>query len=259
MERKTKIIATLGPATHTEEVLSKMVPFLDMVRLNFSWGTHEDMADLIERVRKVSEVSGKKISIIQDLSGPRKQDAGGHHFADGVTEVITEKDLDDLSFGISHDVDYVALSYVGSADDITKLRDHMERLGKIIPIIAKIERKEAVEDIDEIIEKSDAIMIARGDLGQAYPIEEVPFIENKILKLCVSKNKFVIVATEMMLSMVEKDRPTRAEVTDVTFAVSNGASAVMLSEETTEGHHPLEVVEEMDKIIRNAESHSEVL
>ncbi len=259
MERKTKIIATLGPATHTEELLFQMVPFLDMVRLNFSWGTHKDMGEFVSRVRKASKDSGKKISIIQDLSGPRKQDSNGHHFIDGVTEVITEKDLNDLAFGISYEVDYVALSYVGNANDVNKLRGHMERLGKIIPIIAKIERKEAVENIDEIIESADAIMIARGDLGQAYPIEEVPFIENKILKLCVSKNKFVIVATEMMLSMVENDRPTRAEVTDVAFAVSNGASAVMLSEETTEGRHPLETVEEMDKIIRNAEAHSEVL
>lgn len=259
MERKTKIIATLGPATHTEEILLKMSPFLDMVRLNFSWGTHEEMERLILMVRKVSEISGKKISIIQDLSGPRKQYVGGHHFNEGATEVITEKDLYDLAFGVVQDVDYVALSYVGNANDVTKLREHMEQLGKVIPIIAKIERKEAVENIEEIIETADAVMIARGDLGQSEPLEEVPFIEKKILELCVSKHRFVIVATEMMLSMTEKDRPTRAEVTDVTFAVSNGANAVMLSEETTEGKHPFETVEEMDKIIRNVEGHSEVL
>lgn len=255
MERTTNIIATLGPATHTEEIISQMIPYIDMVRLNFSWGTHEDMDTLIQMVRRASDAHGKKISIIQDLSGPRKQETEGHHFNDGVEEVITEKDLTDLSFGISHEVDYVALSYVGSSADVLKLREHMQRLGKQIPIIAKIERQEAVLDIENIIEVTDAVMIARGDLGQAFPIEEIPFIERRILVSCKRKNKFVIVATEMLLSMVKKERPTRAEVTDVAFAVTGGASAVMLSEETAQGDHPLKVVEVLDRIVRYSEAH----
>ena len=122
-------------------------------------------------------------------------------------------------------------------------------------MIAKIERKIAVENIESIIDESDAIMIARGDLGLAYPIEEIPFLERRILSSCMKKNKFVIVATEMLLSMVKSDRPTRAEVTDVAFAVTGGASAVMLSEETAQGEFPVETVNILDRIIRNAEVH----
>ncbi|MFA5132202.1 MAG: pyruvate kinase [Candidatus Paceibacterota bacterium] len=254
-ERKTKIIATLGPATRAEEVLVAMLPHLDMVRLNFSWGTHDDMEHYIETVRRISVEHGKTISIIQDLSGPRTQEEGGHHFNGDRESVLTEKDLDDLTFGVAHAVDYIALSYVGKAEDVTLLRSHIEKLGAHIPIIAKIERVEAVEDIEAIIDAADAVMIARGDLGQAFPIEEVPFLERRILSSCIKKNKFVIVATEMLLSMVHAKRPTRAEVTDVAFAVTGGASAVMLSEETTEGEHPIETVEMMDRIISNAEAH----
>lgn len=145
--RKTKIVATLGPASHTQEVLNKMAEYIDVARLNFSWGTHSDMAELITLVRKASEITGRKIEIIQDLSGPRKQEIEGHHFTEGAQEVITEKDLADLAFGLEQNVDYVAMSYVGEASDITKLRTHMETLGKVVPIIAKIERQEAVNDI----------------------------------------------------------------------------------------------------------------
>lgn len=226
-----------------------------MVRLNFSWGTHEEMGEIISLVREVSKEIGKNILVIQDLSGPRTQEKEGHHFTDGAVEVITEKDLNDLVFGVSKEVDYIAMSYVGNVDDIKDLRSHMTILGASIPVIAKIERKIAVENIESIIDEADAIMIARGDLGIAYPIEEIPFLERKILSSCNKKNKFVIVATEMLLSMVKKDRPTRAEVTDVAFAVTGGASAVMLSEETTQGEYPVETVKILDRIIRNAETH----
>ncbi|HCC06188.1 TPA: hypothetical protein DEP94_02440 [Candidatus Nomurabacteria bacterium] len=255
MERKTNIIATIGPATNKKEILLQILPLIDMVRLNFSWGTHEEMSEIISLVREVSEKIGKKILIIQDLSGPRTQEKDGHHFTDGATEVLTEKDLNDLVFGVSKNVDYVAMSYVGKVDDIKDLRNHMTILGANIPVIAKIERKIAVENIETIIDESDAIMIARGDLGLAFPIEEIPFLERRILSACNKKNKYVIVATEMLLSMVKKDRPTRAEVTDVAFAVTGGASAVMLSEETTEGDYPVETVKILDRIIRNAEAH----
>ena len=255
MERKTNIIATLGPATNNKETLLKMAPFIDMVRLNFSWGTHESMGELISLVREVSQITGKTIKIIQDLSGPRTQEKDGHHFTDGSIEILTEKDLNDLVFGVSKKVDYIAMSYVGGVEDIKNLRSHLELLGANIPVIAKIERKIAVENIESIIDESDAIMIARGDLGLAYPIEEIPFLERRILSSCMKKNKFVIVATEMLLSMVKSDRPTRAEVTDVAFAVTGGASAVMLSEETAQGEFPVETVNILDRIIRNAEVH----
>ncbi|MFA6608610.1 MAG: pyruvate kinase [Candidatus Paceibacterota bacterium] len=255
MERKTKIIATLGPSSGTEEVFSKIASYVDMVRLNFSWGTHEEMKNLIEMVRKVSDEQGRKILIIQDLSGPRKQEANGHHMDTGAQGVITEKDLIDLEFGVKNSVDYVAMSYVGNSSDVIALRDHMEKFGNKIPVIAKIERKEAVDNIEDIINVSDAIMIARGDLGKALPIEEIPLVEKNILSLCINKNKFVIVATEMLLSMVKEDRPTRAEVTDVEFAVTSGASAVMLSEETATGEHPLESVMALDKIVRYSDEH----
>ena len=253
MKRKTHIIATIGPKSETEEVFSKMIPYVDSVRLNFSWGTHQEMENKINLIRKVSKESGKNISIIQDLSGPRVQVGENHHFDNSKKSVITEKDIDDLSFGIKHKVDYVALSFVGSANDIKELRLQMESLGALIPVIAKVERREAVDNIEEIIEVTDAIMIARGDLGEDFPIEEIPFIEHKILSLCNKKERFVIVATEMLLSMVKNNRPTRAEVTDVAYAVTGGANAVMLSEETAEGNDPVNVVEVLDRIVCYAE------
>lgn len=255
MKRKTQIIATLGPASSTEVVFSKMIPFTDGIRLNFSWGTHEEMEKLIVMVRKVSEREGKRITIIQDLSGPREQTNAGHHFKNGVENVLTEKDIKDLDFGIKHDVDYVALSYVGNAGDITLLREYMEKKNVHISIIAKIERREAIDNIKEIIDVCDRIMIARGDLGEVFPIEEIPFLERRILSLCKKKSRFAIVATEMLLSMVKESRPTRAEVTDVAYAVSGGADAVMLSEETATGINPPKVVEVMAKIVSFAEEH----
>lgn len=255
MQRKTQIIATIGPASRNEETLLKMIPFVDSFRLNFSWGDHVEMGENIDMIRSASSKCGKPVSIIQDLSGPRVQTKEGHHFKDGVQSAITEKDLKDLAYGIERKVDYVALSYVGGADDITKLRLEMNRLGRLIPVIAKIERREAVDHIEEIIDTADAIMIARGDLGEAYPIEEIPFLEHRILSLCNKKGRFVIVATEMLLSMVESDRPTRAEVTDVAYAVTGGTSAVMLSNETAQGVNPANAVEVLDRIVRYAEEH----
>jgi pyruvate kinase len=179
--------------------------------------------------------------------------AHGHKINEESKEVITEKDLYDLAFGLDHAVEYVAMSYVASAKDIHTLREHMVKRGAVTPIIAKIERKEALDNLEEICEASDGIMIARGDLGLALPIEEVPFIERKILKLCNQKGKFVIVATEMLLSMVESPTPTRAEVNDVATAVELGANAVMLSEETARGKYPIEAVTMMKKIVTFAE------
>lgn len=258
MQCTTKIIATIGPATSTKEVLSGILDAgADIVRLNFSWGTHENMLELIEFVRELAVEKGRDVPILQDLSGPRLVLEHGHKINDSLQEVITEKDKKDLLFGLGHAVEYVALSYVSSAKDIHLLREMMVQEGMVTPIIAKIERKEALDDIDAICDAADGVMIARGDLGLAFPFEEVPFIERKILDLCNRKDKFVIVATEMLLSMTESLTPTRAEVNDVATAIELGASAVMLSEETARGKHPIETVIAMKKIVSFAEEQKE--
>ena len=256
MPSKAQIVATIGPATKGREIIKEIITHgVDAVRLNFSWGTHEEHAEYIKNVREDAQEVGKKIPIIQDLSGPRVQEAKGHEFNQEAVEVITEKDLADLKFGIEQNVDYVAMSFVGNANDILKLREKMKSFGKVIPIIAKIERKVALENLDEIIKVTDAVMVARGDLGNEVPLEEIPFIEKDIIAKCKIAGKPVIVATQMMLSMMENPLPTRAEVTDVAYAIINGADAVMLSEESASGKHPLEAVEMMEKGIIEAEKH----
>ena len=249
-------MATIGPATKEREVIKEIITHgVDAVRLNFSWGTYEDHASYIKNVRDDAAEAGRKIPIIQDLSGPRVQEEHGHEFRAGAIEVITEKDLADLKFGILQNVDYVAMSFVGEANDILKLREHMKELGKVIPIIAKIERKVALENIDDIIKVSNAIMVARGDLGNEIPLEQIPFVEKEIIEKCKAVGKPVIVATQMLLSMTENSLPTRAEVTDVAYAIISGADAVMLSEESASGKHPLEAVEMMERGILEAEKH----
>ncbi len=258
MNSKAQIVATIGPATKDKEIIKEMIQHnMDVVRLNFSWGTYEEHANYIKNVREAATEAGKKIPIIQDLSGPRVQEKTGHEFKDGAVEIITEKDLADLRFGIEQNVDYVAMSFVGEAEDIVKLRAKMQEFGKVISIIAKIERKVALDNIDKIIKVADAVMIARGDLGNEVPLEQIPFIEKEIIEKCKKAGKPVIVATQMMLSMTENPLPTRAEVTDITYAIINGADAVMLSEESASGKYPLEAVEIMEKSILEAEKHLE--
>jgi len=256
MVSKAQIIATIGPASKDKEIIKEMILHqADAFRLNFSWGTHADHAGYIKSIREEAGIVGRKIPIIQDLSGPRIQEKVGHEFNQEAQEVITEKDLADLKFGLEQGVDYIAMSFVGDANDILKLREDMKNLGKIVPIIAKIERKVAVDNIDEIIKVADAIMVARGDLGNEIPLEQIPFVEKDIIVKCKTAGKPVIVATQMMLSMTENILPTRAEVTDVAYAIINGADAVMLSEESASGKHPLEAVEMMEKGIIEAEKH----
>lgn len=250
MNKNIKIIATLGPATSTKETLSALVDAgADIARLNFSWGTRESMQSLIDLVRDIEKEKGISLPIMQDLSGPRMVLEHGHTLDVTNGKVITDKDKEDLIFGLDNSVAYVALSFVSNASDIRDLREMMVAHGQVTPIIAKIERKEALGNIEEIIDAADGIMIARGDLGTAVPLEELPFIEKKIISLCNEKGKFVIVATQMMLSMREESVPTRAEVTDVAAAVVFGTDAVMLSEETSTGKYPVETVREMRKIV----------
>ncbi len=253
---KAQIVATIGLASKEKAMIKEMIlNGMDIMRLNFSWGTYEEHGNYIKNVREIEAEVGRPIKIIQDLSGPRMQHEEGHEYDQSSVELITPKDLKDLAFGIESGVDYVAMSYVGNKDDVLKLRAEMEKLGKVLPIIAKIERKIAYENIHEIIEHASGIMIARGDLGNEVPLEQIPFIEKDIITKCKQANKPVIVATQMMLSMTKSPIPTRAEVTDVAYAIGCGADAVMLSEESASGQYPVEAVTMMNKIILESEKY----
>ena len=173
---------------------------------------------------------------------------------------LTEKDKEDLLFGLGQDIDYVALSFVRTARDIVTLREFITEHGKQgtrIPIIAKIEKPEAIKNIDAIIEETDAVMVARGDLGVELPAEEVPLLQKMIVRKCNQAGKPVIIATQMLESMVSSSTPTRAEANDVANAVLDGTDAVMLSAETSIGKYPIQAVEVMDRIIRGTEEHAE--
>jgi pyruvate kinase len=172
------------------------------------------------------------------------------------TPAITDKDRKDLLFGIENDVDYVAVSFVRKAQDILDVKELIGASHKDIPIpiVAKIEKHEAVDNLDEIIAVSDGIMVARGDLGVEIPLEDVPLIQKRIIKAANAQGKFVITATQMLRSMVDAPRPTRAEAADVANAVLDGTDAVMLSEETASGNYPIEAIRFMDRICRTAET-----
>lgn len=166
---------------------------------------------------------------------------------------LTEKDLEDLDFIIDHQLDWVALSFVRSAKDLERLRRRLVEKKSKTKIIAKIEKPEALENLRDIIVESDAVMIARGDLGVELPVEKVPLLQKQIIRMCLHRAKPVIVATQMMESMIEFNKPNRSEITDVANAVIEGTDAVMLSGETATGHHPTLVVETMRKIILEVE------
>jgi len=253
---QAQIIATIGPASRSVSTISKMIARqMDVARLNFSHGTYEDHAQYIARIRTAAKKAGRRIPIIQDLSGPRIQKKSGHHLSKKFTSVVTQKDVRDLQFGIAHHIDYVAMSYVGTASDVLQLRAFMKKNGGVKPIIAKIERRAAVKNLLAIIKAAEAIMIGRGDLANEIPLAEIPFLEKEIITSCKKLRKPVITATQMMLSMVENPTPTRAEVTDVAFAIVNGSDCVMLSEETAIGKYPVETVSMMEKIVSAAEKH----
>lgn len=171
------------------------------------------------------------------------------------TASVTEKDFRDLEFALRYRVDYVALSFVRSADDVINLRNLMKEKNILRPIIAKIEKKEACENIDEIIDEADGIMVARGDLGVEIPAQEVPILQKLIIKKCNARGKLVITATQMLDSMIHNPIPTRAEASDVANAVLDGTDVVMLSGETSVGKFPLNSVHMMDEIIKNAGPH----
>ena len=258
---RSQIVATIGPKSGTKDVLREMVRHhMDVMRLNLSWGTHEEHAAYIEALRAVATEMGAHIPVIFDLAGPRKQTTTGHQFDASQYKpekgLLTAKDTEDIRFGLSKSVEYICVSYVGRKEDIEEAKGKIAEFGGTAKVIAKIERKCAVERADEIIAAADAVMIGRGDLGLEVPLEQIPFIEREIIGKCNRAGKPVITATQMLLSMVENPEPTRAEVTDVAYAIELGSDAVMLSEETARGAYPIEAVIEMEKIVLAAEAHA---
>ncbi len=264
MPSRTQIVCTIGPASQEPAILDALIAHgMDVARLNFSHGSYENHELLIANIRDAAKRAGKIIPIIQDLSGPRVQEGGEHHLDPKATEVITEKDLKDLDFGLSQHVEYVCQSFVGSGDDIRRLRSEIATRYSLLAtrdatpprVMAKVERKEALENIEDIVAASDAVMLGRGDLSKSIPIEQVPFAEAMVVHHCKEQNKPVIVATEMLKSMVEYPEPTCAEVTDIAYAIILGANAVMLSEETARGKYPVEAVTVMEKVSLEAEKY----
>jgi pyruvate kinase len=332
---RTKIIATVGPACDTYEKLLELVKAgVNVFRINFSHGTHEDKAKIIEHIRNINKSEPYNLAIIGDLQGPKlrvgeiengeieikpgdvliftNEKVEGNEkrifvsypnlyddvsvgdiilIDDGKLEVkvtsilknndvevkvvmggilssnkginlpdtkislpaLTEKDLTDLEFIIDQKLEWVALSFVRSMKDIIVLRKKLEEKKSKTKIIAKIEKPEALDNLRDIIVESDAIMIARGDLGVELPVEKVPLLQKQIIRKCLHRAKPVIVATQMMESMIERNKPNRSEITDVANAVLEGTDAVMLSGETAIGQHPTLVVETMRKIIMEVE------
>ncbi|MCU0419676.1 MAG: pyruvate kinase [Cyclobacteriaceae bacterium] len=335
---KTKIVATVGPASNAKEMLRALVKEgVDVFRLNFSHGSHADHLKVIEHVREINREMGTRVALLQDLQGPKirinemqpgveivrgqeltittREVLGNQELVstsyeglpkdvkvgdmvlidDGKIELkvkevrdidvictvvyggplksrkginlpftkvsapsLTEKDHEDLLFGLKHQVDWVALSFVRKAKDIEFLRNIINEYKSNTRIVAKIEKPEALENIDSIIAATDAVMVARGDLGVEIWMEEVPMVQKMLVAKCNQAAKPVIVATQMMESMIENPRPTRAETNDVANAVMDGADALMLSAETAAGKYPLEVIRSMVRTIGSVEKQADI-
>lgn len=251
-----QIVATIGPACKDSSTIQAMVQAgMSIARLNFSWGTHDEHRAFVSSVRAAAQTQGVRVPIIQDVSGPRIQQGGSHTFASDIT-VITEKDIADIQALAEFQLEYIAQSFVKDAADVAMLRSILKEAGSTSKIIAKIERKEALDNLDEIIQSADGIMIARGDLGDAIPFETLPFIKKDILKRCNAAQKPVIVATEMLTSMIDGTKPSRADVSDIATAVVDGANATMLSNETAAGSHPVAAVAVMRTVVNEAQKHA---
>ncbi len=332
--RRTKIVATIGPASSTPELLGALVEAgMDGARLNFSHGTHETHAERARLVREVQKEAGRPLALIADLQGPKlrigdlpetvllaKGDeivvapeekarpgdlpvspavigdvlAPGNDVLidDGLVRLrvervdsgralctvvvggpvsshkgvnlpgvplpipaLTRKDLADLDVALELGVDYVALSFVRSASDVRDLRYRIEEAGSTAQVIAKIEKADAVQALDEILAESNAVMVARGDLGVEIGPTSVPLLQKRIISKALERGKPVITATQMLESMIVHAEPTRAEASDVANAILDGTSAVMLSGETAMGEYPIEAVAFMDRIAREVEPH----
>lgn len=256
MNSKAQIIATVGPSSATIPVLSQMIEHnMDVARLNLAWGDLGVHKQYIDEIREAEKMSGRKILILLDLPGPRIQNTDGHTYNTDVHFALTNEDRDYIRFGVENKVDYFSESFVGDEKDVAMCREAIHSCGGHQPVVAKIERKKALTNLEKIIEVADALMVARGDLGVEVPLEQIPFVQANIIQRAKKAGKPVITATQMMLSMIEHDVPTRAEVTDVANAILQGTDAVMLSEETAIGKYPVQSVTMMEKIVVEAEKH----
>jgi len=333
--RRAKIICTIGPACNTEAAMRDLLRRgMDIARLNFSHGSHEDHAHNIQRLRRAAEREGRTVCILQDLQGPKirtgplerhepvllktgsvvtitPQDIPGSAtristtfpdlareltpgaqilLSDGLIELrvravrgedvlcdvinggmlgehkginlpgialsipaLTEKDHKDLEFGLRHGVDAVALSFVRTAADVTTVKQIIAAHPSDVPVIAKLEKPQAIDHLEEILEAADGVMVARGDLGVEMAPEKVPIIQKHVIRRAAAWRKPVITATQMLESMIENPRPTRAEASDVANAIFDGSDAVMLSAETASGQYPCESVSIMSRIVVEAE------
>jgi pyruvate kinase len=203
---------------------------------------------------KVKKKDNKSL-LTQVVEGGVINDHKGLNFPDTYLTIpaITEKDKEDLQFGLKNGIDLVALSFVKTPDDVIQLKELMKKYGRVVPIVAKIEKWEAVKNLESILDVTDAAMVARGDLGAELPIEDIPLIQRSMISLCNAKGKPVITATQMLNSMIESPVPTRAEVNDISNAIFEGTDAVMLSNETAIGKFPVETVQMMRKVIIKTE------
>ena len=249
-----QIVATVGPASTHPDILDAMIGHqMDVARFNFTWPELETRVEQIATIRTLEKKHKRHIPIMIDLPGPRIQEEGGHSYDPTSITPLTEEDKEHIAFGVKHGVDYFALSFVGKAEDVELCREIIQKNGGNQKIIAKIERAVALETLENIVNAADAVMVARGDLGNEVPLERIPFVQHHIIQVSKKANKPVIVATQMLLSMVDNPTPTRAEVTDVAAAILQGADAVMLSEESARGKYPVETVIMMEKIVLEAE------
>ena len=281
--KKTKIICTMGPNTNDRNLIKDLaLAGMDIARFNFSHGDHEEQAGRFALIKSVREELNIPIATLLDTKRPEIRTGLIELKVDKVegTEIectvinggelgskkgvnvpnvsirlpgITEKDKEDIIFGVEQGFDFIAASFVRNAACIEEIKHLLWEHGSDIPVIAKIENAEGIANIDDIIRVADGIMVARGDMGVEIPAEEVPHVQKEIIKKCNAKYKPVITATQMLDSMIRNPRPTRAEVTDVANAIYDGTDVVMLSGETANGKYPLEAVKMMVKIAERTE------
>jgi pyruvate kinase len=239
--RRTRIVATLGPATSGEAAIRALFEAgADVFRLDFSHGSPAVHGERIKSIRRIEAATGRPIGVLLDLQGRH-----------GASSALTPKDRDDLALGLELGVDWVALSFVQRPEDIAEAR---EIIGDRAWIMAKIETPAAIRELAAIVAVADGIMVARGDLGIELPPEEVPELQRLIVRSCRQAGKPVVVATQMLESMIHAPVPTRAEVSDIATAIYDGVDAVMLSAESASGDFPLEAVTMMNRIITQTES-----